>query len=89
MWQSMVAVINAEAGMTLAVILRCEDCGREFPGSPRLRVARCFPCRDAQTRQRRALKRAKTMSIDGEHDTLRTENPMMGGGRRHAVTTSD
>ena len=34
--------------------LRCENCGREFQAIPRLRVAHCFPCRDANTRQRRA-----------------------------------
>lgn len=87
MWQSMVAVINAEAGMTLVVIVRCEDCGREFPASPRLRVARCFPCRGLKTRQRRALKRAKTMVEDSTRDTLGKEKSMTSGGRGDAVTT--
>lgn len=75
MWQSMVEVINAEAGMTVVVILRCEDCGREFPASPRLRVARCFPCRDAKARERQTLRRSKTMPVGGERDTLEQGKP--------------
>ena len=75
MWQSMVAIINQEAGMTLVVVVRCTDCGREFPASPRLRVARCFPCRDAKVRERRKLKRAKVMSIGREGDTLEQRQP--------------
>lgn len=47
--------VREEAGMTLVVILECQDCGQEFLASPRLRVERCFPSRDAKTRQRRVL----------------------------------
>ncbi|AEJ40516.1 hypothetical protein TPY_2355 [Sulfobacillus acidophilus TPY] len=46
----MVARVNAAAGMTLAVMMTCERCGQRFPGSPRMRVARCLSCRDAARR---------------------------------------
>ena len=49
----MVAQINLAAGMTLAVMMTCERCEQRFPGSPRMRVARCLPCREAVRRERR------------------------------------
>jgi len=45
-WKTWVDPLNALAGMTLVVVATCQDCGTEYPASPRQRVARCPPYRD-------------------------------------------
>jgi predicted Zn-ribbon and HTH transcriptional regulator len=43
-WKAWVAPLNALAGMTLVVAAICQDCGVEYPTSPRQRVLRCPQC---------------------------------------------
>jgi hypothetical protein len=52
-WETWVPILNDLAGMTLVTVRVCDQCGRPFPASPRLRVARCLPCRDRVRRERR------------------------------------
>ena len=52
-WTAWVEPLNALAGLTLVVVATCQDCGRIYPASPRQRVFRCPPCRDAVVQIRR------------------------------------
>ena len=50
-WQTWVDPLNTLAGMTLVVVATCQDCGMEYPASPRQRVLRCPPCWKQARRQ--------------------------------------
>jgi len=43
-WKTWVEPLNALAGVTLVVVAQCQDCGTEYPASPRQRVRRCPGC---------------------------------------------
>ncbi len=43
-WKTWFAPLNALAGLTVVVAATCQDCGTEYPASPRQRVLRCPGC---------------------------------------------
>jgi len=51
-WKTWIAPLNALAGLTLVVVATCQDCGTEYPASPRQRVSRCSGCRDIARKAR-------------------------------------
>ena len=43
-WMTWIDPLNALAGRTLVEVATCQDCGTEYPASPRQRVHRCPTC---------------------------------------------
>lgn len=57
-WKTWVDPLNALAGMILVVVAQCQDCGTEYPASPRQRVLRCSGCWTRAVRERKTGRKS-------------------------------